>query len=73
MKCYRSIIEGLQATIDNKNLDIETMQRQIRDLNKKLAAASARNQDLKKLVGMQASQLVAKDQMIMILQKEIAT
>ena len=73
MKCSRSIIEGLQATIDNKNLDIETLQRQIRDLNKKLAAASARNQDLKKLVGMQASQLVEKDQMIMILQKEIAT
>lgn len=73
MKQTRSIIESLKATINNKDLDIETLQRQIRDLNKKLAAATARNQDLKKLVGLQASQLIAKDQMIMLLQKEIVT
>ena len=64
-------MEQMQATIDNQRLDIMALQRQIGELKRNLEAANNRNQDLRDLAGMQASALVAKDRMIMILQREM--
>ena len=72
MRSARSVMEQMQATIDNQRLDIMALKRQIADLKRNLEEANNRNQDLKDLAGMQASALVQKDRMIMILQREIA-
>ena len=72
MRSARSVMEQMQATIDNQRLDIMALKRQIGELKRNLEAANNRNQDLKDLAGMQASALVQKDRMIMILQREIA-
>lgn len=72
MRRARSVMEQMQATIDNQRLDIMALKRQIGELKRNLEAANNRNQDLKDLAGMQASALVQKDRMIMILQREIA-
>lgn len=72
MRSARSVMEQMQATIDNQRLDIMALQRQIAELKRNLEAANNRNKDLKDLAGMQASALVQKDRMIMILQREMA-
>lgn len=72
MRSTRSVMEQMQATIDNQRLEIMHLQRQIGELKRNLEAANNRNQDLRDLAGMQASALVAKDRMIMILQREMA-
>lgn len=72
MRRTRSVMEQMQATIDNQRLEIMNLQRQIGELKRNLEAANNRNQDLRDLAGMQASALVAKDRMIMILQREMA-
>ena len=71
MRRTRSVMEQMQTTIDNQRLDIMALQRQIGELKRNLEAANNRNQDLRDLAGMQASALVAKDRMIMILQREM--
>ena len=72
MRSTRSVMEQMQATIDNQRLEIMDLQRQIGELKRNLEATNNRNQDLRDLAGMQASALVAKDRIIMILQREMA-